>query len=294
MTKVRKALFPVGGRGTRFLPATKSIPKEMLPVIDKPLIQYAVEEAQAAGIEEFIFVTGRGKTVIQDHFDYSYELNTELEKQKNEALIENVDRVVFDPGKICYIRQQMPLGLGHAVWCARNFIGDEPFAVLLADDLIFSQTPCLKQMVEAYETGQNMVAIQEVKPEDVDQYGIIKCGLQKGPLIEAHQIVEKPCALEAPSNKAVIGRYILESSIFQELESLKTGKNNEIQLTDALEEARKKGTPLTGFEFEGQRFDCGSKLGLINASLALALHRSDTKSEMEKILQHYSMSGQSS
>ena len=284
MPKVRKALFPVGGRGTRFLPATKSIPKEMLPVIDKPLIQYAVEEAQAAGIEEFIFVTGRGKTVIQDHFDYSYELNTELEKQNNEALIENVDRVVFDPGKICYIRQQMPLGLGHAVWCARNFIGDEPVAILLADDLISAQKPCLKQMIEAYEPGQNMVAIQQVPDDQVHQYGVIKCGSQDGRLIEAKQIVEKPALDQAPSNKAVIGRYILEGSIFKELETLKTGRNNEIQLTDAIEQTRQKGTPLVGYEFEGQRFDCGSKLGLINASISLALNRSDTKSEMHEIL----------
>ncbi len=287
MTKIRKAVFPVGGRGTRFLPATKSIPKEMLPILDKPLIQYAVEEAQAAGIEEFIFVTGRGKTVIQDHFDLSYELNAELEKQNNDHQIKDLDRIVFAPGKICYIRQQMPLGLGHAIWCARNFVGNEPFAVLLADDLILSDTPCLSQMVQSYQPGNSMAAIQTVPESDVENYGVIAPGTQKGPLIQATSIVEKPSPDQAPSNKAVIGRYILDSSIFALLETLQSGKNGEIQLTDALELSLKT-TPLYGYEFEGTRYDCGSKIGLLEASIARALQRPNMKNKMQELLKAYS------
>ena len=288
MTRIRKALFPVGGRGTRFLPATKSIPKEMLPVIDKPLIQYAVEEARAAGIEEFIFVTGRGKTVIQDHFDLSYELNSELEKQNNDELIEGLDQIVFDPGKICYIRQQMPLGLGHAVWCARNFIGNEPFAVLLADDLIMSEMPLLRQMIQSYQAGENMVAIQTVPKNDVCQYGILDCEEKTENRVKAKGIVEKPSPETAPSQKAVIGRYILQPSIFEALGSMTEGKNGEIQLTDAIHKTLiKKNVPLCGYEFNGKRFDCGSKVGLLEASIAYALNRSDMKASIENIIQGY-------
>jgi UTP--glucose-1-phosphate uridylyltransferase len=287
MTKIRKAVFPVGGRGTRFLPVTKNIPKEMLPVLDKPLIQYAVEEARAAGIEEFIFVTGRGKNVIQDHFDINYELNSELEKQNNAPGIKALDNITLDSGKACYVRQKMPLGLGHAIQCARHFIGNEPFAVLLADDLILSEkSSCLKQMLDVYQKGTHMVAVQAIATQETINYGIIDPKSDESPLIHAKGIIEKPAPQEAPSNKAVIGRYILDPKIFHHLTNLKSGKNNEIQLTDALA-ASLPETPLMGFEFEGVRFDCGSKVGLLEASLACGLKRPSMRPKIEKFLQKY-------
>lgn len=294
MSKIRKAVFPVGGRGTRFLPATKNIPKEMLPVLDKPLIQYAVEEARDSGIEEFIFVTGRGKNVIQDHFDLNYELTSELEKQNNEGGIEALNNISFNSGKVCYVRQQMPLGLGHAIWCARHFVGDEPFAVILADDFILSKTPCLKQMMSAYQDGTNMAAIQPVSHEDTQNYGIIDPSSEEASLIQAKGIVEKPAPKHAPSNKAVIGRYILDASVFDQLEVLKSGKNGEIQLTDALDNMLPQ-TPLTGFLFEGTRYDCGSKSGLLDASIACALNRPSMRPKVQKILiKHLSHSQETS
>ena len=285
MKKIRKAVFPAAGLGTRFLPATKSIPKEMLTVIDRPLIQYAVEEAKAAGIEEFIFVTGRGKSAIEDFFDYSYELNATLMKRGNKGDLELVNSVVLDPGKVVYTRQQDPLGLGHAVWCARNLVKDEPFAVLLADDLILSKKPCLQQMIEAYENNpSNMVALMEVEPQDSIHYGMVDPeGSSHGNHVSIKGFVEKPAPENSPSNLAVIGRYLLDPEIFQELESAKAGKNGEIQLTDALSSLLKKQSFL-GLKFEGDRFDCGSKSGLLMASIASALHRHDMREDTIRMI----------
>ncbi|MBS0184939.1 MAG: UTP--glucose-1-phosphate uridylyltransferase GalU [Proteobacteria bacterium] len=287
---VKKAVFPVGGLGTRFLPVTKSSPKEMLPVIDKPLIQYAVEEARSAGIEEFIFVTGRGKSAIEDFFDYSYELNAELQKRGKTKDLEMINDLLMAPGQISYIRQQEPLGLGHAVWCARHLIGDEPFAVLLADDLIQSKTPCLKQMVDAYKNSGHMVAVQGVSKEETCYYGILDVKAQSKTLIQAKGIVEKPELHKAPSQMAVIGRYILDPSIFEILNSHAKGVGGEIQLTDALAKGLKEGpffTELQGFLFEGKRFDCGTRQGLLKATVAFALAREDLREEMSAILKEY-------
>ena len=281
---VRKAIFPVGGLGTRFLPATKSMPKEMLPVVDKPLIQYAVEEAAEAGIEEFIFITGRGKTAIEDHFDHAFELQSMLEGRKQKTALNLVKATIPNPGQIAYTRQQEPLGLGHAVWCARNFIGSEPVAVLLADDLILSNQGCLKQLLDSYEGGGgNMVAVMEVAPNEVSSYGVITPGDRKERLIEIRGLVEKPDESEAPSNLAVIGRYILQPQIFKDLGRFDLGAGGEIQLTDAI--ARQLGLqPLNGFLFEGERFDCGNKIGFLEANIAHALKRPELKDHVEKIL----------
>ena len=291
---VKKAVFPVGGLGTRFLPVTKSSPKEMLPVIDKPLIQYAVEEARAAGIEQFIFVTGRGKSAIEDFFDYSYELNAELQKRGKTKDLEIINDLLMAPGQISYIRQQEPLGLGHAVWCARHLIGDEPFAVLLADDLIQSQTPCLKQMVGAYKnkSSGHMVAVQEVPLEETRHYGILEIDTISKPLLKAKGIVEKPEPHRAPSQMAVIGRYILDPSVFGVLESQGKGVGGEIQLTDALAKGLtdcSSPMALYGFLFEGTRFDCGTRQGLLRATVAFALAREDLKDEMSVILKDYQL-----
>ena len=289
---IRKAVFPVGGLGTRFLPATKSSPKEMLPVVDRPLIQYAVEEAKAAGIDQFIFVTGRGKSAIEDFFDYSYELNSELQKRGKLKDIELVNSLLMQPGQISYIRQQEPLGLGHAVWCARHLIGDEPFAVLLADDLIQSSTSCLSQMMKAYEScSGNMVAVQEVEHHDTCHYGILDIEKISSCLISAKGIVEKPVPEKAPSHMAVIGRYILDPAIFKMLESQEKGVGGEIQLTDALAQGLKdpqNSMSLSGYIFEGERFDCGTRSGLLRATIAYALARDDLKEDMTQILKEYS------
>ena len=288
MTKrVRKAVFPVGGMGTRFLPATKAMPKEMLPVVDKPLIQYAVEEAQAAGIEEFIFVTGRGKTAIEDHFDYSMELHKLL---TDRGKIEEAARVggpMFNPGQIAYTRQQEPLGLGHAVWCARDLVGDEPFAVLLADDLVMADTPCLKQMVDQQaEVGGNLVAVVDVPREQTNRYGILETGVENGPLVEVRGLVEKPDPADAPSTLSIIGRYILQPDVFTHLNEKKPGAGGEIQLTDSM--ARMIGeTPFHGLRFEGERFDCGDKAGFLEANLAFALARDDLRDQIRQILARF-------
>ncbi len=274
---VRKAVFPVGGMGTRFLPATKAMPKEMLPVVDKPLIQYAVEEAQAAGIEEFIFVTGRGKTAIENHFDRSTELEALLsEKHKDETLNELLGSMPL-PGQVSYTRQMDPLGLGHAVWCARYLVGDEPFAVLLADDLIQAGVSCLKQMVDAHaEVGGNMIALMDVPQAHTSRYGIIAPGAVTGRLTEVTGMVEKPTPENAPSTQAVVGRYILQPDVFTHLAGQQKGAGGEIQLTDAL--ARMIGDmPFHGYRFEGTRFDCGDKVGFFEANLAFALERADLR-----------------
>lgn len=278
---IKKAIFPVGGLGTRFLPATKAMPKEMLPVVDKPLIQYAVEEAVAAGIEQFIFVTGRNKTAIEDHFDHSTELEAVLiEKDKANAL-ELVRRMLREPGSVSYVRQQEPAGLGHAVWCARHLVGAEPVAVLLADDLILG-APAMAEMTSAY-TGGNMVALMDVPASDTGAYGIITPGSKQGNLTEITGIVEKPSPDKAPSGKAVVGRYILEPKIFDELGKGRRGAGGEIQLTDALA-ARIGHAPFHGLNFSGERFDCGSKIGFLKANIAFGLARDELQGDLSQWL----------
>jgi len=284
MPHVKKAILPVGGLGTRFLPATKAMPKEMLPIVDKPLIQYAVEEARAAGIEEFIFVTGRGKTAIEDHFDRSWELEQTLESRNKQALLQQTVAFMPPPGQIAYTRQQEPLGLGHAVWCARHVIGSEPFAVLLADDLIQAESPCLAQMVDAHaELGGNMVAVMDVPRDETQRYGILDVVEEDGRLVRAKGLVEKPSPDEAPSTLSIIGRYILQPEVLQELDRQEVGAGGEIQLTDAM--ARTIGRlPFNGYRFEGRRYDCGDKAGFLEATVAFALARDDLGEAMRDII----------
>ena len=274
---IKKAIFPVGGLGTRFLPATKALPKEMLPVVDKPLIQYAVEEAAAAGIEEFIFVTGRNKTAIEDHFDHSFELEeTLLAKGKAEAL-ETVRGMIHEPGTVAYVRQQEPAGLGHAVWCARHLIHNEPVAVLLADDLILGSS-CLAEMVASYQGG-NMVAVMDVLKSETGSYGIITPGADHGQLVEVSGLAEKPDPANALSNIGIVGRYIIEPGVFAHLDRQDRGAGGEIQLTDSL--ARQIGVvPFHGLRFSGERFDCGSKIGFLQANIAFALQRADLQQRL--------------
>lgn len=288
---IRKAVFPVGGLGTRFLPATKSMPKEMLPVVDKPLIQYALEEARAAGIEEFIFVTGRGKTAIEDHFDHSYELEQTLEDRGKTGALAIVHQALFEPGQVAYIRQQQPLGLGHAVWCARHLLNDEPFAVLLADDLVLSQEPCLAQMIEAYnEVGGNVVAVMDVPRDQTSKYGILDVVADDGRIARAKGLVEKPKPAEAPSTLSIIGRYILQPEVLRELDRKETGAGGEIQLTDSMARTI-PDVAFHGLRFEGRRFDCGSKEGFLEANVAFALARDDLRGAMEQVLQSYASRG---
>ena len=282
--RVRKAVFPVGGLGTRFLPATKALPKEMLPIVDKPLIQYAVEEASAAGIEEFIFVTGRGKIAIEDHFDHSYELESLLSSREKIDELNALRSIIPVPGNFAYTRQQEPRGLGHAVWCARRLVGDEPFAVVLADDLILSDTPCLKQLTEAAkETGGNMVAVMDVPRKHSSRYGILDVASDNGILAEIKGLVEKPNPEKAPSTLSVVGRYILTPDVFDHLERMEQGAGDEIQLTDAM--AKMVGDrPFHGLRFHGTRFDCGDKLGFLKATVAVGLARSDLREGFENYL----------
>ena len=273
MKPVRKAVFPVGGLGTRFLPATKAMPKEMLPIVDKPLIQYAVEEAIEAGIEQMIFVTGRGKSAIEDHFDIAYELEATM-SGRGKAL-HPLNGTRLKPGAIAYVRQQEPMGLGHAVWCARDIVGDEPFAVLLADDLMIGKPGCLRQMVDAYaRVGGNIICAQEVDPAQTASYGIVTPGAADGALTEVRGLVEKPKPADAPSNLAIVGRYVLQPEVMHVLEGQEKGAGGEIQLTDAM--ARMIGDqPFHGLTFAGTRHDCGDKAGFIQANIALALARDD-------------------
>jgi UTP--glucose-1-phosphate uridylyltransferase len=285
--QVRKAVFPVGGTGTRFLPATKAVPKEMLPVVDKPLIQYAVEEAQAAGIEEFIFVTSRGKTAIEDHFDNNLEIQNLLrERGKLEEAV-RIGGPMFEPGQIAFTRQQKPLGLGHAVWCARDLVGDEPFAVLLADDLVRAKTPCLKQMVDIHaDIGGSIVAVMDVPRDHTNRYGILDIGATEGNLVDVCGLVEKPDPADAPSTLSVIGRYILQPEVFGHLSGHERGAGGEIQLTDAM--AKMIGrSPFHGLLFEGERFDCGDKAGFLDANLAFALDRDDLRDQVLSVLKKY-------
>ena len=270
---LRKAVFPVGGLGTRFLPATKAMPKEMLTVVDKPLIQYAVEEALEAGIEQIIFVTGRGKSALEDHFDISYELEATMKARgKSLSLIEGIRQ---KPGSPVYVRQQEPLGLGHAVWCAREIVGDEPFAVLLPDELMVGRPGFLAQMVAAYnEVGGNVIGALEVPDAETDKYGIISPGARNGALTEVTALVEKPARGTAPSNLMIPGRYILQPEVMRILEAGEKGTGGEIQLTDAMAQLIGR-QPFHGFTFDGQRYDCGDKAGYVQANLALALARVD-------------------
>jgi UTP--glucose-1-phosphate uridylyltransferase len=282
---IRKAVFPVAGLGTRMLPATKALPKEMLPVVDRPLIQYAFEEARAAGIEQFVFVTGRGKSLIEDHFDRAYELDDVLRRKGKTAELEAVSSWLPAPGELAYTRQPEALGLGHAVWCARHLVGDEPFAVILVDDLILGAEPCLKQMVDAFaETRGNLVAVEEVPYEQTDRYGVLDPVRDDGRLVEIRGLVEKPDPAHAPSRLAVIGRYVLLPEVFEHLSLQRKGAGGEIQLTDAM--ARMIGsTPFHGLRFTGRRFDCGSKLGYLEATIACALEREDLRRGVCEILE---------
>jgi UTP--glucose-1-phosphate uridylyltransferase len=273
LKKVRKAVFPVAGLGTRFLPATKAIPKEMLTVVDRPLIQYAVEEALEAGIEQLIFVTGRGKTALEDHFDVAFELEAVMEARGKPR--DALESTRLPPGALVAVRQPEPLGLGHAVWCARELVGDEPFAVLLPDDLMVGEPGCLAQMVEAYQrVGGNIVCVQSVPPDKTASYGIIAPGARDGNLIEVLGLVEKPTPQAAPSDLGVVGRYILQPEIMRVLDNPVTGAGGEIQLTDAMAAMIGK-QPFHGVTVAADRHDCGDKTGFVRANLALALKRDD-------------------
>lgn len=284
--KIKKAVFPVGGMGTRFLPATKSMPKEMLPVVDKPIVHYAFEEAQAAGIEQFIFVTGRNKTAIDNHFDHSYELEMLLQEKGKSCDLDIVRDWLPNPGNIFFTRQQEPLGLGHAVWCARHFIKNEPFAVILADDLVKAEPPCLKQMIDSYRGG-NMAAVMDIPREQTRNYGILDVLQDNGKSVLAKGLVEKPAPEAAPSTLSIIGRYILHSDVFNQLENHRKGSGGEIQLTDAIA-AMLPETTFTGFRFEGTRFDCGNKAGFLEANIAFALERDDMREDVLALMKQYS------
>ena len=278
---VRKAVFPVAGLGTRFLPATKAIPKEMLPIVDSPLIQYAVDEAREAGIEQMIFVTGRGKSVIEDHFDIAFELeHTMTARGKDVSVLANTR---LSPGNCVYVRQQEPLGLGHAIWCARDIIGDEPFAIFLPDEFMHGSPGCMKQMVDAYhQIGGNIISVLEVPRNAVSSYGVIAPGVANGAVTEILGLVEKPKVEDAPSNLIVSGRYILQPEVMRILEGQEKGAGGEIQLTDAMAQMIGR-QPFNAVTFNGHRYDCGSKVGYIEANLALALQRPDMAEQIRAI-----------
>ena len=280
--RVRKAVFPVAGLGTRLLPATKSIPKEMITVVDRPLIQYAIDEAREAGIEQMIFVTGRGKAALDDYFDIGFELEATMRERGKSLDILQPSRSGF--GEIVSVRQQQPLGLGHAVWCARDIVGDEPFAVLLPDELMWGKPNCLAQMVEAYdEVGGNIVAALEVPDNETHKYGVIAPGETNGRLTEIRGMVEKPAPGTAPSNLMLPGRYILQPQVMRELDAQETGAGGEIQLTDAIAKLVGK-QPLNAYRFEGERYDCGSAAGFVIANLAMALERGDVAPQVRDFL----------
>ncbi len=279
--KGTKAIFPVAGLGTRFLPATKSVPKEIMTLVDRPLVQYAIDEARAAGIKEFIFVTSRGKGALEDYFDTAPQLEQELRRKGKDELLEILKATNMDSGEIAYMRQHKPLGLGHAVWCARRLIANEPFAVILPDDVIAADKPCLAQMVEAFEeTQSNIVAAMEVPEDKASSYGILDIKEDMGAIVSTKGMVEKPAPGEEPSNLAVIGRYILTPTVLQKLNKKRTGAGGEIQLTDAISDAREAGEEVYGFRFKGQRFDCGSKSGFLQATVAFALARNELRDDL--------------
>jgi UTP--glucose-1-phosphate uridylyltransferase len=283
--RIRKAVFPVAGLGTRFLPATKAMPKEMLTLVDRPLVQHAVDEARAAGIEQFIFVTSRGKTALEDHFDSNNDLKRTLEARKKTHALALLQETEIESGQLLFTRQRDPLGLGHAVWCAKHMIGDEPFAVLLADDVVLAEKPCLKQMLEAYEeVGGNIVGIVDVPREHTNRYGILDVESDNGRLVKIKGLVEKPEPISAPSTLSIIGRYILQPQILNELESKRTGAGGEIQLTDSM--ARLIGKqPFHGVRFEGTRYDCGDKVGFIEANVAFSLQHPEMGPQVRAALQ---------
>ena len=284
--RVTKAVFPVAGLGTRFLPATKSIPKEIMTLVDRPLIQYAIDEARAAGIKEFIFVTSRGKSALEDYFDHAPELESSLRKKGKKQLLKTLKSTNMESGAIAYMRQHKALGLGHAVWCARRLIGNEPFAVILPDDVIAAEKPCLQQMVEAHaETGGNMVAAMEVAPDKASSYGVLDIAKDMGVMVSVRGMVEKPAPEEAPSNLAVIGRYILTPEIMRNLNKMKSGAGGEIQLTDAIAQEIEKSDNVYGYRFRGQRFDCGSKAGYLQATVAFGLARDELRDELSDYLE---------
>ena len=285
--KLRKAVLPVAGLGTRFLPATKAIAKEMLPVVDKPLIQYAVEEARAAGIEQFCLVTGRGKTALVEHFDIAYELEQTLKERGKHKELRELRENHLPPGSVTTVRQQEPLGLGHAIWCARAFIGDDPFAILLPDDLVLADKPCTAQLADAYaETGGCVIAVTEVPRAQTNRYGILDIGHDDGRLVEVLGLVEKPKPEVAPSNLSIIGRYVLLPQVIGQLERMERGAGGEVQLTDAM--AKLIGTvPFHGLRYEGRRFDCGDKVGFLEAQIAFALKRPDMAPAVRAFLKDY-------
>lgn len=287
--KIRKAVFPVAGLGTRVLPATKAMPKEMLTIVDKPLIQYVVDEAREAGIEHFVFVTGRNKGVIEDHFDRQFELDVTLEKRNKKAEMDILARDQPEAGAMSFTRQQAPHGLGHAVWCARDIVGNEPFAVILPDELVLNTPGCLKQMIQAAaKLGDkaNLIAVEEVPADKTHQYGICGVGKRDGKLFEIDGMIEKPAKGTAPSNLSITGRYILQPEIFKILETQERGAGNEIQLTDAMI-GLSKTQPFYGIEFEGERHDCGSKSGFLRANIAFAMRRDDMRDTLRADMKRY-------
>ncbi|KWW14063.1 UTP--glucose-1-phosphate uridylyltransferase [Peribacillus simplex] len=284
MRKITKAIIPAAGLGTRFLPATKAMPKEMLPIVDKPTIQYIVEEAVASGIEDIIIVTGKGKRAIEDHFDYAPELEQNLMEKGKVELLHKV-QYSTNLANIHYIRQKEPKGLGHAVWCARKFIGDEPFAVLLGDDIVESQTPCLKQLINRFEgTNNSIIGVQTVPNEETNRYGIIDPAFQDGRLYQVENFVEKPALGTAPSNLAIMGRYILTPEIFDILDQQEAGAGGEIQLTDAIQQLNQT-QQVFAYDFEGKRFDVGEKLGFVKTTLEFALQNEEIKDDLIEFLE---------
>ncbi|WP_368040488.1 UTP--glucose-1-phosphate uridylyltransferase GalU [Roseicella sp. DB1501] len=284
---LKKAVLPVAGLGTRFLPATKALAKEMLPVVDRPLIQYAIDEARAAGIEQFCLITGRGKTSIVEHFDVAYELERTLEERGKAKELAELRAQQIEPGALVTVRQQVPMGLGHAIWCARAFIGDDPFAILLPDDLMLCETSCTAQLAAAYrETGGNVVAIEEVPRERVNRYGVLDIAEDKGRLVSVKGLVEKPPVEKAPSNLTVIGRYVLMPEVIGHLAKMERGAGGEVQLTDGM--AKLIGQqPFHGLRYEGRRFDCGDKAGWLEAQIAFALERPDMAPAVQAFLKRY-------
>ncbi len=284
--KVTKAIFPVAGLGTRFLPATKSVPKEIMTLVDRPLVQYAIDEARAAGIEEFIFVTSRGKSALEDYFDQRPYLEDELRKKGKQKLLDVLETTNMESGAVAYIRQSKALGLGHAVWCARRLIHDEPFAVILPDDVIAAEKPCLQQMIEAYQdTGGSMVAAMEVPHDKVSSYGVLDVAEDNGSVVSVKGMVEKPQPGTEPSNLAVIGRYILSPNVLKNLENHETGAGGEIQLTDAIASEITQGHDVYGMRFRGERFDCGSKAGFLQATVAFGLSREELRDDLMGYIQ---------
>ena len=285
--KLRKAVLPVAGLGTRFLPATKAMAKEMLPVVDRPLIQYAIDEARAAGIEQFCMITGRGKTALVEYFDVAYELESTLRARDKQDALETLRQTQMQPGSVVSVRQQEPLGLGHAIWCARSFIGDDPFAILLPDDIVLSDTPCLKQLADVYEeTGGAVVAIEEVPADKTNRYGILDVESDDGRLVSIKGLVEKPDPEDAPSNLSIIGRYVLTANVIPHLARMERGSGGEVQLTDGM--ARMIGeVPFHGLRYEGIRFDCGDKIGFLEAQIAFSLKRDDLASAVRAFLKKY-------